>query len=190
MATTLTDAQLTAALNSLQSQVTALQSQGQRESAYQPSSSDPYVVKGPRDFYSYTQRVTMAAGVTQAAIYQIEADSYFYLNSLSYQADVALGALTHATNIVPLVTIVIFDSGSGRQLMANPVPMNCIVGEVGGQPYRLPKPRRFAPTSQITVTFVNYSAGTTYNVSLALGGFKVYASQAITVNGPVGTSGQ
>jgi hypothetical protein len=124
-------------------------------------------------------------GTTAVGTYQIEADSYFYLNSLSYQADTALANLTDSTNIVPLVTVVIFDSGSGRQLMANPVPLNCIAG-YNGAPYRLPKPRRFAPTAQITVTFVNYSA-IAYNITLTLTGFKVYAQQAIAVNGPVGS---
>lgn len=181
------DAQTAAALNSLQDQISQLMSSKQGDS-FAPNSTNPYIVPGPRDFYSYTQRgaLTGVVGNTTALTYQIEADSYFYLNALSYQADAALAALTHATNVVPLATIIIFDSGSGRQLMANPVPLNCIVGEVGGQPFRLPKPRRFAPTSQIQVTLTNYSANA-YNISLCLSGFKVYANQAIAVNGPVGT---
>lgn len=177
-------------LNNLAGVVGGLQAQlanQSRETSFAPSSNDPYVVRGPRDFYSYAQRVALAgvAGTTAVGVYQIEADSYFYLNALSYQADEALANLTDSTNIVPLVTVVIFDSGSGRQLMANPVPLNCIAG-YNGAPYRLPKPRRFAPTAQITVTFVNYSA-IAYNITLTLSGFKVYAQQAIAVNGPVGT---
>lgn len=173
---------LAGVVGSLQAQVAGLG----RETAFAPSSPDPYVVKGPRDFYSYTQRVALAGtvGATAVGAYQIEADSYFYMNALSYQADSALAALTYANNIVPLVNITIFDSGSGRQLMANPTPLNCIAG-FNGAPFRLPKPRRFAPTAQITVTFVNYSANA-YNISLTLSGFKVYAQQAIAVNGPVG----
>lgn len=177
-------------LNNLAGVVGGLQAQlsnTSRETSFAPSSNDPYVVRGPRDFYSYAQRVALAgvAGTTAVGVYQIEADSYFYLNALSYQADTALANLTDSTNIVPLVNITIFDSGSGRQLMANPVPLNCIAG-YNGAPYRLPKPRRFAPTAQITVTFVNYSA-IAYNITLTLSGFKVYAQQAIAVNGPVGT---
>jgi hypothetical protein len=175
------------ALASAVSQIMARVSQQGREGAFAPSSNDPYVVPGPRDFYSYTQRAALAGvvGTTVALVYQIEADSYFYMNALSFQADSALAALTDGTNVVPLVTAVIFDSGSGRQLMANPTPLNCIAG-YNGNPFRLPKPRRFAPTSQITVTLVNYSANA-YNVSFTLSGFKVYAQQAIAVNGPVGT---
>jgi hypothetical protein len=175
------------ALASLQAQISQIASAKQGDS-FAPNSTNPYIVPGPRDFYSYTQRVALTGvvGNTAGATYQIEADSYFYMNALSYQADSALAALTHATNVIPLATIVIFDSGSGRQLMANPVPINCVAGEVGGEPFRLPKPRRFAPTSQITVTFVNYSANA-YNISLCLSGFKVYANQAIAVNGPVGS---
>jgi hypothetical protein len=157
-----------------------------RDSAFAPSSQDPYVVPGPRDFYSYTQRATsLAAGTSTSLTYQIEADSYFYLNAFSYQADLALAAITESANIIPLITVVIFDSGSGRQLMANPVPFNCI-GGYRGEPFRLAKPRRFAPTAQITATLANYSTATTYNISFCLSGFKVYAQQAIAVNGPVG----
>lgn len=172
-----------AQIQQLQGQVNAMS----RDGAFAPSSNDPYVVPGPRDFYSYTQRVALTGvvGNTQSMVFQIEADSYFYLNALSYQADTALANVTDSTNIVPLVTIVIFDSGSGRQLMANPVPLNCICG-YNGSPFRLPKPRRFASTSQITATLVNYSA-VAYNISLCLSGFKVYVTQAIAVNGPVGT---
>lgn len=177
-------------LNNLAGVVGGLQAQINtmgRETSFAPSSNDPYVVRGPRDFYSYAQRVALAGnvGATGVGTYQIEADSYFYLNALSYQADEALANVTDSTNIVPLVNVVIFDSGSGRQLMANPVPLNCIAG-YNGAPYRLPKPRKFAPTAQITVTFTNYSA-IAYNITLTLSGFKVYAQQAIAVNGPVGT---
>ena len=176
-------ASIIAQMNQLQGQLNSLS----RDGAYAPSSNDPYVVPGPRDFYSYTQRVAMtgAVGNTQAMVFQIEADSYFYLNAISFQADTALANVTDATNILPLVTIVLFDSGSGRQLMANPVPINCIAG-YNGSPFRLPKPRRFASTAQITATLVNYSA-IAYNISLCLSGFKVYVTQAVAVNGPVGT---
>jgi hypothetical protein len=172
-----------AQIQQLQGQINSLS----RDGAFAPSSNDPYVVPGPRDFYSYTQRAVLAGAVaaTTSLVYQIEADSYFYLNAISYQADTALANVTDSTNVVPLVTIVIFDSGSGRQLMANPVPLNCIAG-YNGSPFRLPKPRRFASTAQITVTLVNYSA-IAYNISLCLSGFKVYVTQAVAVNGPVGT---
>lgn len=183
----MSDPTVVAALNSLQAQISQIMSTKQGDS-FAPNSPNPYIVPGPRDFYSYTQRTALAGvvGTTTGVTYQIEADSYFYMNGLSYQADSALAAVTHATNVIPLATITIFDSGSGRQLMANAVPINCIAGELGGEPFRLPKPRRFAPTSQIQVTFVNYSANA-YNISLCLSGFKVYANQAITVNGPVGS---
>jgi hypothetical protein len=177
-------------MNALLMQVQQLQGQVNslsRDGAFAPSSNDPYVVPGPRDFYSYTQRVALAGvvGTTAAMVFQIEADSYFYMNAISYQADLALAAVTDSTNVVPLITVVIFDSGSGRQLMANPTPLNCIAG-YNGSPFRLPKPRRFASTAQITATLVNYSANA-YNVSLTLSGFKVYVTQAVAVNGPVGT---
>lgn len=180
------DPAVAAALNSLQSQVDQLAAARQGDS-YAPNSPNPYIVPGPRDWYSYPQRVAIAGavGAVAGAAYQIEADSYFYLNALAYMADIALGPATHATNVIPLVNVQIFDSGSGRNLMAGQVPLNCVAAELGGSPFRLAKPRRFAPTAQIQVTFTNYSANA-YNISLVLLGFKVYSNQAITVNGPVG----
>lgn len=177
------------ALNTMQAQIAQLQAQlkqGPPESIFAPSGGTSYVVPGPRDFYSYAQRATgLAAGGTTSLTYQIEADSYFYLNALMYQVDEAGADVTYSTNPLGLITVVLFDSASGRQLMANPVPISAIAGD-GRHPFRLPKPRRFAPTAQITATLVNYSAGTTYNVSLVLSGFKVYSQMAVTVNGPVG----
>jgi hypothetical protein len=178
------------ALSTMASQIQNLQaklSQGPREGVFAPSGGDPYVVPGPRDFYAYTQRVTgLAAAATTSITYQIEADSYFYINGFNYQVDEAAADVTYSTNPLGLITIVFFDSGSGRQLMANPTPISCIAGD-GRHPFRLPKPRRVAPTSQITCTLVNYSAGTTYNISICLFGFKVYTQQSVTVNGPVGS---
>lgn len=181
------DQQTSKALAALQSQVQQLLQQRNREGAFAPGSQDPYVVPGPRDFYSYTQRAAaLANGATTSLTFQIEADSYFYMNALSYTADIAAGPLTESTNVLPLVTLTLLDSGSGRQLMANAVPIPSIMGD-GKRPFRLPKPRRFVPTAQITATLVNYSAGTTYNVSLTLSGFKVYAPQQITSTGAVGS---
>lgn len=178
------------ALSTLQAQIAALQakiSQGPRDSVFAPSGGDPYVVPGPRDFYAYTQRAaSLAAAATTSLTFQIEADSYFYANAFTYQVDEAGADVTYSTNPLGLITVVFFDSASGRQLMANPTPLSCLLGD-GRHPFRLPKPRRFAPTSQVTATLVNYSAATTYSVSITLSGFKVYASQAITQNGPVGS---
>jgi hypothetical protein len=183
------DAATQTALNTLQSQIAALQAQlkqGPPESIFAPSGGSNYVVPGPRDFYSYTQRATsIAAGGTTSLTFQIEADSYMYMNALMYQVDEAAADITYSTNPLGLITIVLFDSGSGRQLMANPTPVSCIMGD-GRHPFRLPKPRRIAPTAQMTATLVNYSAGTTYNISVCLSGFKVYSQMAVTVNGPVG----
>ena len=180
------------ALNSLQAQIQGLQAGNRnrvREDSFAPSATDPYVVSGPRDWYSYTATVPSAsfgAAATYQATISIEADSYFYLNALSYQADIAGGALTESTNVLPIATVVILDTGSGRQLMAQPASLVAIAGD-GKRPYRLPKPRRFAPTSQIVLTFVNLSAATAYNIRFTLHGFKVYSQQAIGANGPIGS---
>lgn len=184
------DAATQNALNTMQGQIAALQAQlkmGPPESIFAPAGGNPYIVPGPRDFYNYAQRATgLAAGATTSLTFQIEADSYFYWNALTYQVDEAGADITYSGQPLGLITIVLFDSASGRQLMANPTPISTVAGD-GRHPFRLPKPRRIAPTSQITATLVNYSAATTYNISVVLSGFKVYSQMAITTNGPVGS---
>lgn len=184
------DAQTQAAISALQGQVAQLAARlamQSRAGAYAPNAQNPFVIAGPQDFYSYTQRVaSLASGATAQLTFPIEADSFFYCNALSYTADIAGAALTESTNVLPLVNVVILDTGSGRQLMANAVPIPSIMGD-GKRPFRLAKPRQFVATSQIVATLVNYSAGTTYDLWVTISGFKVYSQQAVATTGVIGT---
>jgi hypothetical protein len=132
-----------------------------------------------RDFYVYEARTTagtpIAAGITQTDAIPIEADSNFILEKLAYFADIAAAAQTQSTQVLPLVTIQIQDTGSGRNLMANPIPIPSIFG-FGYLPFVLPKPRIFMRNTTIQITFTNFSAATSYNVQLAFIGYKVYST--------------
>lgn len=132
-----------------------------------------------RDFYVYEARTTagtpIAAGVTQTDTIPVEADSNFILEKLAYIADIAGAALTQATQVVPLVTVLIKDTGSGRDLMSNPIPIPSMFG-FGYLPFVLPKPRIFFRNTTIQITFTNFSAATAYNVQLAFIGYKVYST--------------
>ena len=169
------DQQTQQAFASLQQQINALASRGaSNPDIYAPGSGMAYIEPGPRDWYSYqTGRQSLANGVTITGTIAIEADSNFYLNAITYQADVSGAAITQDTNPVPLVTLLLVDSGSSRQLMSAAVPLGAIAG-TGTLPYRLPKPRLFMRTSSINWTLTNYSAATTYGVNVILHGFKVY----------------
>ncbi len=128
------------------------------------------------DFYVYEAEalalVTLAAATD---IITIEADSNFVLQKFNYSADIAGAAFTDSTRPIPLVSIQLTDTGSGRNLMANPIPIPSIFG-TGQLPFILPNPRVFMRNSTIQVAFVNFGAVVTYNIRLAFIGYKIYTT--------------
>lgn len=128
------------------------------------------------DLFFYGGRVTglSSAAPNGSIIINLDADSNFLCVAMSYQADIAVAALTESTNLIPLVNVQITDTGSGRAMMNTPVPITTIMGD-GKRPYRLPRPRLFFSNSTISFAFTAYVvAGTTYNISVAMHGFKQY----------------
>lgn len=130
-----------------------------------------------RDFYIYeAEALAIAPAGSANDIINIEADSDFILQKLTYEADIAAATQTDSTRVVPLVTVQLIDSGSGRQLMQNPIPIPSTFG-TGQLPFILPNPRKFLRNSTIQVAFTNFSAATTYNIRLAFLGYKIYGTQ-------------
>ena len=116
------------------------------------------------DYYWYVTNISAglaAAGVANTSI-QIDNGTDFYWLATTYQADLAGAALTESGNIIPLVTVLINDTGSSRNLMNVAVPLPALAGD-GKRPYRLIRPRLFRANSVINFTWTNYSAGTTYS---------------------------
>ena len=127
-----------------------------------------------RDFYTYeAEALALAAGAAANDIINIEADSNFILQKLCYHADIAAAAFVESTQPIPNVTIQLTDTGSGRNLMANPVPIPSIFG-FGRLPFILPNPRVFLRNSTIQVAFANFDAAVAYNIRLSFIGFKNY----------------
>lgn len=128
------------------------------------------------DMFTYTLPVTsIASGATATDFIQIEAESDFLIQKLSYFADIAGATQTLSSVVVPLVSIVILDTGSGRQIMNNAVPIPSLFGD-GREPYILPIPKLFTKNSRINVTFANFSAGTTYRLWLNFLGKKIFTA--------------
>lgn len=128
-----------------------------------------------KDFYFYKAIVSsLAASASATTIINIEANSDFIWLKSSYVADIAGAAQTEADRVIPLVRVSITDSGSGRQLQNLPIPVPSMAGHEG-LPLNLPVPREFQRNSNISFTFSNYSAATTYaNVELTLIGYKKF----------------
>lgn len=131
------------------------------QAAAPPRPAGPRVIA--EDFFTYTTRFEdLAAGATNTQFIQIEADSDFLIQKLAYFSQVGGGAVQWQTVDVPLCTIVIVDTGSGRQLMNEAIPLPALFGD-GRLPYILPTPKLFTKNSRINVTLFNFSTGTTYD---------------------------
>lgn len=129
-----------------------------------------------RDFFIYEAAVVaIATGASVNDVINIEADSDFILQKLTYSADLAGVAQLESTRIVPNVTVQITDTGSGRQLMQNPIPIPSFFGS-GELPFILPNPRLFMRNSTLQVAFTSFEAAATPDIELAFIGYKIYGT--------------
>ena len=126
------------------------------------------------DFFAYTLVFSaMAPGDVDQQSIQIQADSHFKWTKATFQADIAADAYLDGTRPIPLISLQITDSGSGRQLFFNPLPVETIFG-TGQLPFILPIPRIFMARSTIQVVASNFDAAVTYNLRLAFIGTKIF----------------
>lgn len=131
-------------------------------------------VQYTEDFFTYTiDFAALANGTTQNDSIQIQADSNFKWLKSTYYADINNAAFQDQTRPIPNVTIQIIDTGSGRQLIDNPTPIQNIFG-TGLLPFIMPIPRIFKARSSIAITVANFDAAVDYNLRLAFIGTKIY----------------
>lgn len=127
-----------------------------------------------KDFFVYEADVAaLVAGATTTVSFVIQADSAFMLQKMSLHADVAGAAQDLDSMTIPLCTIQITDTGSGRNLFNQPVPVSAVFG-YPGQPFILPIPKEFAPNATVALTFTNYSDSTDYNLRASFIGTKLF----------------
>lgn len=126
------------------------------------------------DFFIYEVDFSnLTAGNSQTGFFQVQQEADFLLSKLTMTVDIAGAAITESTRPVPLATLMINDTGSGRNLMAQAVPLGSLVGD-GGLPFILPRQRVFVASSVVNVTLTNYSAATDYNIRLSFVGEKAF----------------
>lgn len=137
----------------------------------------PIMPQQPRsidEFFTYeVDFLALAAGATANGNIAIESSSDFRWIKGCFFADIAVAAQTQSTQIIPLCTVLITDSGSGQQLSSAAMPVTSVFG-TGQIPFILPVSRVFTARSNIQVTVVNFSAASTYNLRLSFIGAKVY----------------
>lgn len=132
-------------------------------------------VIGNTDYYAYGGTVSsIAAGALSTVNVQVEADANFLANKFNVFASIAGAAQTDDSRVLPLVTLQIQDTGSGRNLFNTPLALPNISG-YGSLPFIIPINRVFKSNTSIQFTFTNFSAATTYRLDFALIGIKQWS---------------
>ena len=104
-------------------------------------------------------------------------DADFEVRRIMYHFDLAAAALTQATSFVPNITIMLTDSGSGRNLLSAAAPIGSIASaEAAMTPIDLPWPKIFTRNSTITITLTNFDAAVATNTfRLVMAGRKIFS---------------
>lgn len=133
------------------------------------------------DYFWYAVSVSgiVSTAPTASATVNLDADSYFYCVALTSVSQIQTGGLgaayTESTAPLPLVTLNIQDSATGKSLMNTPLLIPGFTGD-GKRPYRFVRPRVFNPNASVQLSFngSQMAAGTTYGIQIILHGYKVY----------------
>jgi len=127
-----------------------------------------------KEFFIYNILFTgLAGGESGSGSINIQADSDFQIQKMTYFATITNANQTDATRVIPLVTTVITDQGSGRQLMNDAVAISNMFG-TGEIPFILPTPKIVQARSTINVDVNNLTSGTTYDIRLSFIGTKLF----------------
>jgi hypothetical protein len=124
--------------------------------------------------YVFPTFTTLAAAASAQQQVLIQNDSDFECRRISWYATIANAAFVSAAIPVPSVTAVLTDSGSGRNLENNPVPLVMIGYGPLQQPFDLAWPKIFTRNSSITLTLTNFDAAASYNIRVTLHGRKIF----------------
>jgi hypothetical protein len=115
------------------------------------------------DFFVYEMTFdTLLAATAQTGTFTIQAEADFLLSKMVFFASIAGADQTDSSRVIPAVSVVISDTGSGRNLMDSGVPVSSIFG-YGDLPFILPRQRVFIRSSVVNITVSNFSAGTDYD---------------------------
>lgn len=127
---------------------------------------------GVRDFFVYEVDFSLLSngGVANGS-FTVQADSNFLWQYGAIYCDGNSDITTAMT--IPMVSAVIKDSSSGRDLMSGAVPLSSIFGN-GQLPFLLPTPRFFRAQTQVTISLSNFASSADYNLRLSFIGTKFF----------------
>ena len=127
-----------------------------------------------RDFFVYNSvHSAVAPGNSNTQNISFHADADFQLEKLAFLADIAAAGQTASSRVIPLATVLITDTGSGRQISDIAFPIPALFG-TGELPFVLKQPKVFRARSTISIQVVNFDAANTYNLRLSFIGSKLF----------------
>lgn len=133
-----------------------------------------------QEFFVYTANFgQILADSNNTVQINIESDSQFVVQKLTFfvtGTDLSISQ-TDSTRIIPNLTIQIVDTGSGRNLQNDAIPLSSIAGE-GDLPHILSTPKTFKANSIITTNLTNFGTDPYENVFVNYIGKKVFAIAA------------
>jgi hypothetical protein len=141
-----------------------------------PSSAGGNAIQGKGLAFTYQTAIisSLANGASSSSTIQFDNNSVFVWLRSTITADIAGAAETDSTEVIPLVTLQITDTGSGMSFMNAPIPLDAIAGN-GRLPFILTTPQMIQPNASLQFAFSNYSAATTYtNLRFQMLGFRLF----------------
>ena len=124
-------------------------------------------------FFYNVEFNALAAGASSQGSFTVQADADFIIVKTTRTAVVSTALDTFVS---PNVTLVIVDTGSGRQIMDIATHCEQFFG-TAQFPYILPVSKRVSASSAIQVTVNNLSATLIYTLKFCFSGFKEYIYQ-------------
>lgn len=125
-------------------------------------------------FFTYSVTfTTLAGGGSDTQSFNIEADADFRLQLLTQFTTISAGIQTDATRVIPVINVLITDTGSGRNFMDFAQPVNNLFG-TAEDPFVLPRAKIFPARSTVLVEATNLTAATPYTTVLSFVGSKIY----------------
>lgn len=124
---------------------------------------DPQV-DGSDYFFYQTTVASIAPAANAPSQIQIDAGTDFLWIGTTYFVTIGFAgdSLDVGTNVIPLLTVTILDTGATKNLMNAPCPLHTIASNNPGEVYRLIRPRLFRANSVINFTWINYASDATY----------------------------
>lgn len=128
--------------------------------------------------YQTPNIASLAAAAQTTNVIQFDLDSVFCWLKTVFFADIAGAVQTISSQVIPLATVLITDTGSGQAFSNAAIPVGAQAG-TAQLPFIEPSPQFIQPNTSLQFQWTNYSAATTYaNMRLELHGFKIYGVAA------------